>query len=307
MTVYAGVFPIAPTTFHPDGSLDLESQLRAVDHLIEAGANGVCLLANFSEQFSLSDAERDAIVDAVLPHVGGRVPVIVTTSHYGARVAAERSARAEAAGAAMVMLMPPYHGASIRVGEDGIRSFFETVAEAIDIPILVQDAPMSGTTMSAAFLADLARTIPNASYFKLESGVVADKLRALIALGGEAVEGPFDGEESITLLPDLDAGATGTMPGGTTVHELRTTLDHWMAGDRRAATAAYGRIAPFIVEEHKVGGLMATKALMAEAGIIASEAPRAPFPELSPAVRERLIARARELDLFVLRDRTSAA
>ena len=61
---------------------------------------------------------------AVLDHVAGRVPVIVTTTHFATQVCAERSRRAQEAGAAMVMVMPPYHGATIRVPELGIFDFF---------------------------------------------------------------------------------------------------------------------------------------------------------------------------------------
>ncbi|CAN5723716.1 dihydrodipicolinate synthase family protein [soil metagenome] len=301
MTVHRGIFPIVPTAFSEAGELDMASQARAVDYLIDAGAHGLCILANYSEQFSLSDAERETLSMLILDHVAGRVPVIVTTSHYSSRIAAERSRRAQEAGAAMVMLMPPYHGASIRVGEQAIREAFARVADAIDIPIMVQDAPMAGTPLSAALLARLAREIPQVAYFKLENGVAADKLRALIALGGESIVGPFDGEESITLIPDLEAGATGTMPGGTTVDALRETWDLWHQGRRDEAVAAYERALPLIVYENKLCGLMATKVLMAEGGILASEQPRHPFAPLSAPVREGLLAMARRLDLLVLR------
>ena len=91
---YKGVFPVVPTTFFDDGSLDLESQKRCLDFMIDAGSNGLCILANFSEQFSLSDEEREVITRTALEHVAGRVPVIVTTTHYGTAVCAARSRRA---------------------------------------------------------------------------------------------------------------------------------------------------------------------------------------------------------------------
>ena len=296
-----GVVPSVPTTFSEGSDLDLASQRRAVDFLIDAGAHGLCILANFSEQFSLSDAERDEITSVVLDHVAGRVPVIVTTSHFSSRIAAERSRRAQQAGAAMVMLMPPYHGATLRVAEERIAEAFATVAEAIDIPIMVQDAPLSGTVLTAAFLVRLAREIPQVAYVKVESGVVADKLRELLALGEGAVEGAFDGEESITFIPDLQAGAHGTMPGGTTVDALRQVWDLWQEGRGAEATATFERVLPLILYENKLCGLMATKALMAEGGIIASEAPRRPLRPLSPDVRAGLVALARRLDLLVMR------
>jgi len=76
---YKGVFPVVPTVFDGDGRLDLEGQKRAVDFMIDAGSHGLCILANFSEQFVLTDAERDVVLDTVLNHVASRVPVIVTT------------------------------------------------------------------------------------------------------------------------------------------------------------------------------------------------------------------------------------
>ena len=135
---YKGVFPVVPTVFDGDGRLDLDGQKRAVDCMIDAGSQGLCILANFSEQFVLTDAERDQVLEAVLKHVGGRVPVIVTTTHFASHICAERSKRAEQAGAAMVMVMPPYHGATIRVGEAAIYEFFRTVSDAISIPVMIR-------------------------------------------------------------------------------------------------------------------------------------------------------------------------
>jgi dihydrodipicolinate synthase/N-acetylneuraminate lyase len=118
---YRGVFPVVPTTFTESGELDIASQKRCVDFMIDAGSNGLCILANFSEQFVLSDDERQVLTRSILEHVAGRVPVIVTTTHFGTRVCAERSRQAEDMGAAMVMVMPPYHGATVRMPEEGTR------------------------------------------------------------------------------------------------------------------------------------------------------------------------------------------
>ncbi len=298
---YRGVFPVVPTIFTPNGALDLEGQKRCVDFMIDAGSQGLCILANFSEQFVLTDHERSELTDVILTHVAGRVPVIVTTSHFGAHICAERSRQAEQAGAAMVMMMPPYHGATIRVGEAGIERFFRIVAEAISIPIMIQDAPVAGTPLSVAFLAKLAREIPNIGYFKIETAGAANKLRELIALGGEAIEGPWDGEEGITLLADLEAGATGAMTGGGYPDGIRQITDPYFAGQREEAFAAYERWLPLINYENRQCGLLTAKALMAEGGIIACDAPREPVQALHPATRAGLIEVARRLDPVVLR------
>ena len=298
---YQGVFPVVPTIFDSQGELDLPGQLRCVDFMIDAGSNGLCILANFSEQFSLSDAERETLTTTILDHVAGRVPVIVTTTHYGTRVCAERSRRAQQAGACMVMVMPPYHGATIRVGEPGIRAFFQAVSDAIDIPIMIQDAPVSGTPLSVALLASMAKEIANVAYFKIETPQAASKLRELILAGGDAIEGPWDGEEAITLMPDLDAGATGAMTGGGFPDGIRSIMDPFMAGNREQAMAAYQRWLPLINYENRQAGILTCKALMQEGGIIACDAGRHPFPAMNPAVRAGLLDQARRLDPLVLR------
>src|SRR5690606_40112112 len=112
----------------------------------------------------------------------------------GTRIAAERSRAAQDAGAAMVMLMPPYHGATLRAEVDSIRAFFAAVAERIEIPIMIQDAPMSGTPLPADLLAQLATEIPNVQYLKVESVQAATKLARVIELAGDACPGPADGE-----------------------------------------------------------------------------------------------------------------
>ncbi|MEO6018480.1 MAG: dihydrodipicolinate synthase family protein [Polaromonas sp.] len=298
---YQGVFPVVPTTFNDAGGLDLESQKRCVDFMIDAGSDGLCILANFSEQFSLSDDERELITRTILEHVAGRVPVIVTTTHYGTGVCAARSRRAQDQGAAMVMVMPPYHGATFRVPEAQIHEFYARLSDAIAIPIMVQDAPASGTVLSAPFLARMAREIEHLAYFKIETAGAASKLRELIRLGGDAVEGPWDGEEAITLLPDLEAGATGAMTGGGYPDGIRTIMDAWRAGRREDATTAYARWLPLINYENRQGGILAAKALMKEGGVIDCEAPRHPFPAMHPEVRKGLIETARRLDPLVLR------
>ena len=298
---FKGVFPVAPTTFTESGELDLPSQKRCIDFMIDAGSNGICILANFSEQFLLSDDEREVLTKTVLDHVKGRVPIIVTTTHFSTKVCAERSRRAQDLGASMVMVMPPYHGATFRVPEPQIYDFYARLSDAVSIPVMIQDAPASGTVLSAAFLARMAKELANICYFKIETAGAASKLRELIRLGGDAIEGPWDGEEAITLLPDLDAGATGAMTGGGYPDGIRRIVDAYAAGRRDEAIAEYTRWLPLINHENRQGGLLAAKALMKEGGVIACEAPRHPFPTLHPDTRAGLIETARRLDPMVLR------
>jgi 4-hydroxy-tetrahydrodipicolinate synthase len=298
---YRGVFPVAPTIFDANGNLDLDGQRRCIDFMIDAGSHGICILANFSEQFVLTDAEREAVMHAVLKHVAGRVPVIVTTTHFSSAICAERSRQAEAAGAAMVMIMPPYHGATFRVPEPAIFEFYRAVSDAINIPIMIQDAPVAGTPLSVDFLVRMAKELANIRYFKIEVPMAANKLRGLIEKGGAEIEGPWDGEEAITLMADLDAGATGAMTGGGYPDGIRQIIDPYFAGRRDEAMAAYARWLPLINYENRQCGLHACKVLMREGGVIKSDAVRHPLQPLHPATKAGLIEIAKTLDAAVLR------
>ena len=298
---FTGVFPIAPTPFTDSGDLDLDGQRRVLDCMVDQGVDGICILANYSEQFLLTDDERDRLIDLCLSHVAGRVPVIVTCSHFSTRIAAERARKAAACGASMLMLMPPYHGTALRADEANMLVHFARVAEAAPIPIMVQDAPLSGVTLSVPFLVRLAQQVPQVRYFKIEIPGTAGKLRSLIEQGGTAIEGPFDGEESITLMADLDAGATGTMPSALLPDLIRPVWQHHRAGRRKEAAEAYARVLPLINYENRQCGLRATKTVMAAGGVIKSDAVRHPLEPLHPAMRAGLLELACDLQPLALR------
>jgi len=297
---YRGLFPVAPTPFRPNGDLDLEGQRRVLDLMIDQGVDGICILANYSEQFLLTDDERRILTELALDHVAGRVPVMVTCSHFSSRIAAARAAHARACGARLIMVMPPYHGAGIKLDEGAIFDHFAQVAEASDIPVMVQDAPLSGVTLSIPFLVRLARELPLVRYFKIEVPGTAAKLRALIAAGGADIEGPFDGEEAITLMADLDAGATGVMSSAMASDLLLPVIAHHAAGQRAEAAAAYAHVLPLINYENRQCGLRAAKIVMMEGGVIASDAVRHPLEPVHPVTRAGLIEIARTVNPLAL-------
>ncbi|MEO8486726.1 MAG: dihydrodipicolinate synthase family protein, partial [Betaproteobacteria bacterium] len=271
------------------------------DCMIDQGVDGICILANYSEQFLLSDEERATLLELCMSHVAGRVPVIVTCSHFSTRIAGERARAAAAAGASMLMLMPPYHGTGLRADEAGMLQHFMHVAQVARLPVMVQDAPLSGVALSVPFLVRLAREVPLVSYFKIEVPFAAAKLRALIEAGGAAIAGPFDGEESITLMADLDAGATGTMCSALLPDLIKPVVEHFLAGRRDEAARQYARVLQLVNFENRQCGLRAAKTVMREGGVIRSDAVRHPLERLHPATRAGLLELASEAQPLALR------
>lgn len=299
MSKYSGIWPVAPTPFHPNGEVDYEGMKRVLDCMIDQGVDGICILANFSEQFLITDAEREALSRLSLEHVAGRVPVIVTISHYATHIVLQRARFSKELGAAMVMMMPPYHGALLKGTPDQTFEQFAQVGE-VGIPIMIQDAPLSGVELSVPLLVRMAREIEMVKLFKIECPQAANKLRALIEQGGDAIEGPFDGEEAITLMADLQAGATGSMTSAMIPDQIKPVIEHFLAGKDDQAASAYARVLPAINFENRQCGFRATKVVMEEGGVIQSAFCRHPIPALHPQTKAGLLEILRPLNPVAL-------
>lgn len=299
MKPYSGIWPVAPTAFHADGTLDLEGSMRALECMIDQGSDGVCILANYSEQFLMSDRERFELTKASLEHVAGRVPVIVTISHFATHIAVARAREAKQMGASIVMMMPPYHGAALKGTAEQTYEQFAAVGE-VGIPIMLQDAPLSGVDLPVTLLARMAREIEMLKLFKIESVGTAAKLRGLLAEAGEHVDGPFDGEEGITLMADLDAGCTGTMTSAAITDQIKPVVARYLGGDRKAAEAAYARVLPAINFENRQCQFRACKAVFAAGGVFASDYCRHPVAPLPDWARTTYLDLIRPLDPVAL-------
>ena len=297
---YTGIWPVAPTPFNDDGTVDLEGMKRVLDLMIDQGVDGICILANFSEQFLISDAERETLTRLCLEHVAGRVPVIVTISHFATPIVVDRARFAKDLGADIVMMMPPYHGALLKGNAQQTFEQFQAVGE-VGIPVMLQDAPLSGVDLPVPLLVKMAQEIEMLKLFKIECPRAAAKLRALIAEGGAAIEGPFDGEEAITLLADLDAGATGTMTSAMIPDLIGPIVRDFLAGNRAAAVEGYARVLPAVNHENRQCGFQSAKAAMVAGGVIKSDFCRHPIAPLHPDTKSLLMELIKPLDPLVLR------
>ena len=263
---YQGIWPVAPTPFHDNGEVDYDGMKAVIDCIIDQGVDGICILANFSEQFLISDAEREHLTRISIEHADGRVPIIVTISHYATKIAVERATFAKNLGAEAVMMMPPYHGALLK---GTAQQSFEQIKAVGEVGI--------------------------------ECAGAAGKLRALIAEGGAAIEAPFDGEEAITLLADLDAGARGSMTSALIPDLIRPVIMAHLEGRREQAVAGYSQILAVINHENRQCGFRATKAAMVAGGVIKSDFCRHPIEPLHPQTKAGLLELMRPHDPLVLK------
>jgi 2-keto-3-deoxy-L-arabinonate dehydratase len=298
MKKFEGVFPIVITTFHDDGSLDLESQRRLVRFLLDAGAHGLGLFGTASEGYTLSDTERTKLTKIITDEVEGRVPIIVSTGHTGTGVAVDLSLEAERAGADAVMVLPPYF---LRPDAHGLFHYYQAISDAISIPIMVQDAPlMTQVTLSPTILARMGLELEGVQMVKVESPPTAPKISEVSTLAGDSLT-LFGGLNGQFFLEELGRGARGTMPGSDMTDMFVRVWDLYQLGKVAEARAEFNRYLPLIRYELQPGlGVSVMKHNLHTGGIIASSRVRHPTGSIDKTGLREIEELQCGLDMLVL-------
>ena len=294
---YYGMWPVAPTPFHENGNVDYDGMERVIDCMVDQKVQGICILANYSEQFLLSDDEREKLTKLCIKKIDGRVKSIVTVSHFATDIVQPRAELAKSLGADIIMMMPPYHGALLKGNPDQIFEQFNEISK-VGIPIMIQDAPLSGIELSVPLLTKMINEIENLTCFKIESANAALKIRALIKNCSERLDAPFDGEESITLYADLEAGISGSMSSALLPEKIAPVIDHFWNNEKDKAEEVYNSILPLINFENRQCGFRATKTVMKEGGVIKSDFCRDPIKPLDQDTKNLLLNFAKRYDLL---------
>jgi 4-hydroxy-tetrahydrodipicolinate synthase len=287
MTVLGGVFSVLPTPFDAAGDVDFESLKRVIDLFLVDGVNGFTALGVTSEVARLTDAERDRILDTVLTHVNGRVPVVAGTTADGLCPCLEFTRRAKAAGAAAVMISPPRMP---KINSDAVAKHYADVAWAVDLPIVVQDyPPISGYAMEPALLAHIARDVPSARTIKLEDPPTPLKITRILEQTADFEVRIFGGLGGVFLLEELMAGAAGAMTGFAFPAILTQVVQLFRDGQvEEAANLFYRKVALMRFEFQEGIGMAIRKEVLRRRGAIAHAAIRAPGGTLDQTTRDAL-------------------
>jgi 4-hydroxy-tetrahydrodipicolinate synthase len=273
-----GVCTIALTPFTGEGDLDEESIDSLAGFYLNSGVHGVTILGIMGEAHKLSDTERQAVTDRYVSAIGGRVPVVVGCSAVATRIVVERARAAEEAGAAAVMVAPPNNQRSL----DLVFEHYRRVAEAVSVPVVVQDEPVNtGVVMPAPFLARLVDEIEGCRHVKLEEAPTTIKISALLNYAKTEV-GVFGGLGGMYFYEELARGAAGTMTGFAYPHVLVETYRRFVEGEKREAQEYFFRYLPLIRFEAQlgVGGVGIRKEILKLRGVISSSHVRFPAPAL---------------------------
>ncbi len=287
MSGLQGVFSVLPTPFQADDALDLDSLRRVIDLFIENGVNGLTALGVTSEVARLTDSERQIVLDAVLTHVNGRVPVVVGTTAEGTQTCIEYSRLAEKAGAYGVMISPPRMA---KLNSDAVVRHFAAVAKTVNIEIVVQDyPPISGFAMEPWLLARIATEIPQARTIKLEDPPTPFKTSRILESAKGIDVKIFGGLGGVFLLEELMAGATGAMTGFAYPEILVGIVKAYRAGDFKTAADSFYSSVPLMRFEFQEGiGMAIRKEVLRRRGALTSANTRSPGAKLDATTMKAL-------------------
>ena len=280
---FSGVHWMLATPFKENEELDLESVANLMEKAYSSGCEGVVALGVTGEAARLTDAERRAVAKEVIGNANG-LPVTLGTTAAGTSATIAYSREAQELGAAAVMVSAPAMG---KPNPDSLFTHYSRLAEAVDIPIVVQDYPQtSGVHMAPAFIARLYQEISSVEYLKLEDPPTPTKITAIRALAGDNLA-IFGGLGGMYLLDELTRGSAGAMTGFAYPEVLVAICRHMAEGDRKGAEEVFYRNLPLLLFEFQEGiGVGIRKYALQQRGLIASGRVRHPGPQITDETRQ---------------------
>jgi 4-hydroxy-tetrahydrodipicolinate synthase len=284
-----GVYPIAPTAFLDDGSIDTSSMDRLTDFYVASGATGVTVLGQLGEAPKLSLEESVNITRAMTTRASG-LPIIAGVSSPGFASMRILSQEVMAAGAAGVMIAPPN---TLRT-DDQIVAYYQQASDAIgtDIPIVLQDYPLTfSVQMTPGVIRRMVKEIPAIVMLKHEDWPGLEKITALrnFEKNGEMRHiAILCGNGGLFLDYEMSRGADGANTGYAFPDMLCDVVRLCNAGDTEAAHDLFDAHLPLLRYEQQPGvGLAVRKYIMRRRGLLTSDAQRKPGAKMSTqAVKE---------------------
>jgi 4-hydroxy-tetrahydrodipicolinate synthase len=238
------MMPILPTAIQESGELDEKSQRRLVQYCLKCGAVAIGHLGGASEFQKVADADRRRSIEIVVDEAAGRVPVFIGATAPATRAAVNYAREAEAAGAKLLMVAPPYVF-SANAGE--VVEYYKAVSDATSLPIIVQDTPASDALLSVDLVCRMYEEIEHIAYIKAEGKDFVSKTAALRTRLGDRM-GVIGGAGGRHMIHLLRTGVTSFMTGTEALDLHAAVVAAYLDGDEaRAAELYFERVLPYLM------------------------------------------------------------
>ena len=273
---WRGVFIIPVTPFLPDLSLDLESMARQIEFCIACGVQGIVAPGVSGEFYTLSDAERIQLFEAIAEQVAGRLPFVACVSASSAPHAAFLARAAQDAGADGLMAMPPLADKGSFARTLGV---FKAICEAAPLPLVLQNTADMGSALTLAQMGRIVAELPLVQVVKEETAPNPQRVGEVVTELGTQLKAVFGGQGGNAFFNELSRGAHGTMPASQ-FSDLYVRMFSDAEADRlEAARQLFDRMAPALLMERGYG-IPFKKECLRRRGVIAHTAVRAGQPAL---------------------------
>lgn len=277
-----GVYAVVPTPFDATGDIDMDGFRAIVRSQIDRGCRGVVLFGIASEFYKLAEDEERALIDAAADECeGAQTALIVSVTKHATRLATRRARYAVDAGANGLMILPPYF---LGPTEDQIIAHVRQVAGSVDVPVIVQYAPIqTGVSIRPEAFVALARSVPSIACYKVEARPPGPYISALADVSDGTVDS-LVGYGGLRMIEAMDRGAVGVMPGCSLSDLYRRIEGAYRSGDRAAAARIHRDLIPLL--SHLIQDIEMfihyEKQLLVERGIIESSVAHCRHPSFEP-------------------------
>jgi len=239
--LFGGIHAVLYAMFQQDEAIDLVMMAAQVEYCVQGGCHGITVLGLATEVMKLSIVERKALIACVGAANAGRLPFSVTIAGNSVAEQIELAQFAKDHGADWLILQPPMVGS---YGADVYLGFFERVANAVDLPIAVQNAPQYlGRSLSGEDIARLRSRCANFVCVKSEDAAIG--VQRIIAMTGGEMH-VLGGRGGLEMTDSLRSGCTGFVLAPDIAPVAARIFTLWQAGQINEAEALYASAVPAV-------------------------------------------------------------
>ena len=281
------------TPFKEDGSVDYPALIRMVDHLVQNGADFLCVLGTTAETPTLTTEEKKEITRLVVERVNGRIPIMLGCGGNNTQAVIDSLKNDDFTGIDAILSVVPYYN---KPSQEGIYQHYKAIAESTELPIVLYNVPgRTGVNMTAETTLRIARDFKNVIAIKEASGNIT-QMDDIIKNKPENFD-VISGDDGITF-PLITLGAVGVISviGNALPYEFSRMVRLALRGEYPQALEIHHRFTELFKLLFVDGNPAGVKALLSEMGLIQNEL-RLPLVPARLGTEKRISELATELGI----------
>lgn len=280
------------TPFRADLSVDVQALERVVEHNIQGGVDYLVILGTTAESATLSQAEKQLVVDVVVRTNAGRLPLVLGVGGNNTMAVAHELKTLDLSDFDAILSVSPYYN---KPTQEGIYQHFKMLAEASPLPIILYNVPSrTGSNMLPETTLRLAYEFSKVVGIKEACGdmvqidnIIKNKPEEFMVISGD----------DATALPTVLAGGAGVISVlGQGLPGLFSDMIRWgLEGQVKEAYAIHHKLSSLMQLIFEEGNPAGIKSIFESLGVSTATV-RLPLVEASPSLKEKISVWLKSLD-----------